>query len=419
MHHSVIQGCFVGAQASVIPRPAQGVPFSAALGGGQPLSVAPAGIACVAQARLAAIPVAPAQRTLPRAAIRGDGNSFRVNPVQIGIASGGGSRLPSVLLAKMEAAFGADFSSVRVHIGPQAARIGAVAFTMGNQLYFSPGMYQPNSVRGQALIGHELAHVIQQRQGRVRAPAPGMSVVRDKFLEAEADRLGMQAASHTMQRRSTGPVNGSQSSPLFAQGVVQRSRAQDDPDGDDLDDDDDDEGDDDMDGDYKPRQSRPAFSAGKAEAVIRRTAHQKKVKNIDTTRYKNVWTCPVCARPLAYETVAGTFMLTQYAYQSKKNNNKEQRALEIDHHPTPWASVLKKLRGNESNAQLKALYNNQENLRALCRSCNGSHRYEGMDVPGYDSDDSNGPGAPSTPTNEPKNQGQFSFFKRAAGSVSK
>ena len=133
----------------------------------------------------------------------GGGDSFEIDPAQIGLGRGGGQPLPQAVLAKMEAAFGADFSGVRVHVGPQAARIGAVAFTMGDDLYFAPGKFQPESAQGQQLIGHELAHVIQQRQGRVRSPGSGIAVVQDRALEAEADRLGMRAASHIAPRGAT------------------------------------------------------------------------------------------------------------------------------------------------------------------------------------------------------------------------
>jgi hypothetical protein len=86
---------------------------------------------------------------------------------------------------------------VRVHVGPQAERIGAVAFTMGSDLYFAPGRYQPESAHGQQLLGHELAHVVQQRAGRVRNPfGSGVAVVQDHALEAEADRLGRHAAAY-------------------------------------------------------------------------------------------------------------------------------------------------------------------------------------------------------------------------------
>jgi hypothetical protein len=127
---------------------------------------------------------------------RGGKEAIQVDATRLGLVNGGGVPLPAPLLAKMEAAFGADFSAVRVHVGSQAARIGAVAFTTGEQLYFALGRYQPESIQGQQLIGHELAHVIQQRQGRVRATGPGVAVVQDRALEAEADRLGMRAAMH-------------------------------------------------------------------------------------------------------------------------------------------------------------------------------------------------------------------------------
>ena len=55
-------------------------------------------------------------------------------------------------------------------------------------------------------LGHELAHVVQQRQGRVRAPnGTGIAVVQDHALEAEADRLGQRAAA-TVQAKPSGTV---------------------------------------------------------------------------------------------------------------------------------------------------------------------------------------------------------------------
>lgn len=121
--------------------------------------------------------------------------TFSVDPRQLGPA-GTGRPLPDALRTRMEAALGADFSAVRIHVGPQAAKLGAAAFTMGSDVYFAPGWYQPDTVRGQQLLGHELAHVIQQRAGRVRNPLPGeLAVVTDRALEAEADRAGQRAAA--------------------------------------------------------------------------------------------------------------------------------------------------------------------------------------------------------------------------------
>ena len=77
------------------------------------------------------------------------------------------------------------------------AAIGAIAFTWGSDIHFAPGHYNPHSIQGQQLLGHELAHVLQQRAGRVRNPfGSGTAVVQDHALEAEADRLGMKAAMH-------------------------------------------------------------------------------------------------------------------------------------------------------------------------------------------------------------------------------
>jgi hypothetical protein len=97
----------------------------------------------------------------------------------------------------MDSFFGTGFRDVRVHVGNGPARIGAAAFACGSALYFAPGWYRPRTRWGQELIGHELAHVVQQRSGRV-APLPGAgaALVLDRELEAEADRLGRLAARH-------------------------------------------------------------------------------------------------------------------------------------------------------------------------------------------------------------------------------
>jgi hypothetical protein len=149
----------------------------------------------------------------------GAGGAFAIEAGALGIANGGGKPLPDAVRGKMEAALGADFSGVRVHVGPQAERIGAIAFTTGSDIYFAPGRYQPETIQGQQLLGHELAHVVQQRAGRVRNPlGSGLAVVQDRALEAEADRMGSLAA------RSQGRVSRMPPSHQ-APGSVQRRAA--------------------------------------------------------------------------------------------------------------------------------------------------------------------------------------------------
>jgi lipoprotein-anchoring transpeptidase ErfK/SrfK len=109
---------------------------------------------------------------------------------------GGGAEMPEDVRAKIEGAFGADFSSVRIHEGPHAQAVGAFAYTQGTDIHFAPGQYQPQSQRGQELLGHELTHVVQQSQGRVRAAAQakGVDINDDPALEREADEMGARAA---------------------------------------------------------------------------------------------------------------------------------------------------------------------------------------------------------------------------------
>lgn len=110
--------------------------------------------------------------------------------------AGQGQPLPAAVQAKMESAFGHDFSRVRVHQGSTASSLGAVAFTRGQDIHFAPGQYSPGSRSGQQLLGHELAHVVQQAKGRVALPqGKGAPINADPGLEAEADRLGSIAAA--------------------------------------------------------------------------------------------------------------------------------------------------------------------------------------------------------------------------------
>jgi hypothetical protein len=116
---------------------------------------------------------------------------------------GGGAEMPEDVRAKMEAAFGVDFSPVRIHEGPHAQAVGALAYTQGTDIHFAPGQYQPTSRRGQELLGHELTHVVQQSQGRVRATTQAyrVDINDDTALEREADEMGAKAAEALRTRR--------------------------------------------------------------------------------------------------------------------------------------------------------------------------------------------------------------------------
>ncbi len=108
---------------------------------------------------------------------------------------GDGRPLEAGVKGRMESAFSADFSSVRVHTDAQAAGLSdtldARAFTVGQQVAFSAGQYRPGTAIGDALIAHELAHVLQQRG------ATHVSGVRDQALEADASQSTLGALAAT------------------------------------------------------------------------------------------------------------------------------------------------------------------------------------------------------------------------------
>ena len=86
----------------------------------------------------------------------------------------GGQPLSDGLRARMEAAFGgADFSRVRIHTDGAALAaaegIRAHAFAVGEHVYFGSGEFRPHSRAGQELLAHELTHVVQHQEGRIRA----------------------------------------------------------------------------------------------------------------------------------------------------------------------------------------------------------------------------------------------------------
>ena len=82
---------------------------------------------------------------------------------------GSGAPLDPATRSSFEPGFGADFSGVRVHSDEKAAKsardLNARAYTVGSDVVFAEGEYQPHSSEGTHLLAHELAHVVQQGAG--------------------------------------------------------------------------------------------------------------------------------------------------------------------------------------------------------------------------------------------------------------
>lgn len=106
----------------------------------------------------------------------------------------------------MESRFGADFRDVRIHTDSKASdsarSVQAHAYTVGNNVVFQSGKYEPETDSGQRMLAHELTHVVQQRSGPVAGtPAPGgikvshPSDVFEQAAESSADRVMAGAAA--------------------------------------------------------------------------------------------------------------------------------------------------------------------------------------------------------------------------------
>lgn len=119
--------------------------------------------------------------------------------VQSAIAAsrGRGSLLSRDVSRRLESAYGEPLGSVRIHTGEHAAAlaraVSARAFTVGSDVFFARGEYDPASAGGRELIAHEVAHVVQQRgapaSGRLSVSQPGDASERDAEAMAH-DAIG-------------------------------------------------------------------------------------------------------------------------------------------------------------------------------------------------------------------------------------
>lgn len=93
-------------------------------------------------------------------------NSAGVPPIVHEVLRSPGQPLDTKTRAFMEPRFGHDFSHVRVHAYSQAAEsarvVNARAYTVGPNVVFGAGQYEPQSPDGRRLLAHELTHVLQQ-----------------------------------------------------------------------------------------------------------------------------------------------------------------------------------------------------------------------------------------------------------------
>jgi Domain of unknown function (DUF4157) len=85
---------------------------------------------------------------------------------QLNASRGSGGSMDTNTQTFMQSRFGADFSDVKIHTGGESVQmnreLNAKAFTVGKDIYFNEGQYNPNSSDGKHLLAHELTHTVQQ-----------------------------------------------------------------------------------------------------------------------------------------------------------------------------------------------------------------------------------------------------------------
>src|SRR5262245_16649770 len=137
---------------------------------------------------------------------------------------GGGRPLEQGVRSRMESVFGARFGDVRVHTDAEAASmaggLGARAFTVGEHVAFGSGEFRPGTAVGDAIIAHELAHVVQQRGGQSSPTPTSAGSSSDHQLEHDADTAAADAASELWMGAQGGSTDiTKQASPKERSGV--------------------------------------------------------------------------------------------------------------------------------------------------------------------------------------------------------
>ncbi|MEZ4452217.1 MAG: DUF4157 domain-containing protein [Nannocystaceae bacterium] len=133
---------------------------------------------------------------------------LRGRSTSAGASLGTRGRLPERLLESIRSLSGHDLSDVLVHRGSSRPEgVGALAYADRSQIHLGPGQEQH--------LGHEAWHVVQQREGRVRATghvssigaggeARRVAINEEPALEREADAMGARA-----QRGEVGTASAS------------------------------------------------------------------------------------------------------------------------------------------------------------------------------------------------------------------
>lgn len=132
-----------------------------------------------------------------------------VPPIVHEVLNSPGQPLDAETRTFMEAHFGHNFSRVRVHTDAESAEsaqaVSALAYTVGRDVVFGAGQYVPQTIAGQQIIAHELAHVLQQGDALVSLGALHIGATENVY-EHEADQAAESILKGQTVPISTAPV---------------------------------------------------------------------------------------------------------------------------------------------------------------------------------------------------------------------
>ena len=124
-----------------------------------------------------------------------------------------GEPLPGAARQAMEPFIGTGLGEVRIHRSPaasaMASALSADAFTVGREVFFAEGRFDPFSPRGQALLAHELTHVQQQERSAERVqrygghpdPAEAEAQLVERAVQDQSEGTGGQIEVDSLVRR--------------------------------------------------------------------------------------------------------------------------------------------------------------------------------------------------------------------------
>ncbi|MGD0190330.1 MAG: DUF4157 domain-containing protein [Rhizomicrobium sp.] len=116
----------------------------------------------------------------------------------------GASCLAPELRRPFEQMLDCDLSTVRVAVEPRLIGARVDACVRAETILISPAVPDSRSPDGTALLGHEIAHVLQHRSGQAVRQAHD-PVLHDPGLEIEADRIGLHCAAILHPHRIADP----------------------------------------------------------------------------------------------------------------------------------------------------------------------------------------------------------------------